>query len=170
LSFFRNFVSPNMEPNPSRPRLPRLLSLPLGWLPGRLNSTVAAEILNRVFATERRAGELDFLLERVVRIQVEDATAGFAVRLGEAGFSAAEQAEPDLAVTGSLYDFLLLVTGREDPDSLFFQRHLRLDGNTALGVHLKNFLASVDPASLPLATLVNPALRNGLRLFERWSH
>ena len=65
------------------------------------------------------------------------------------------------------YDFLLLIADREDPDTLFFQRRLRMSGDTALGVHLKNFLASVDLESLPLATLVRPGLDRALHLYER---
>lgn len=151
----------------ARPRLPRFLGLPMGLVPERLNGLVAAEILTRVFARERQGGELDFLTGRVVRIRVLDAGSSFAVRLERNGFRAVTAQAADLTISGTLYDFLLLVTGREDPDTLFFQRHLRMEGSTALGVHLKNFLAAVDPTSLPLAQFINPALRQGLALYER---
>ena len=75
---------------------------------------------------------------------------------------------PDVTVNLEIEDDrLLLITGREDPDTLFFQRRLRMQGDTELGVYLKNFLASVDPASLPLGTLVQPALQRGLSVYER---
>jgi predicted lipid carrier protein YhbT len=43
---------------------------------------------------------------------------------------------------------LLLATRREDPDTLFFNRRLRLSGNTELGLYVKNFLDSLEPQEL----------------------
>ena len=158
-----------MDQATPRPRLPRPLALPLGLLPQRLHGLTAARALNRVFASQRAEGELEFLDGRSLRIQLDDAGTAFAVSYGPQGFRAAAPGmAADLTVSGSVYDFLLLVTGREDADTLFFRRHLRMQGDTALGVYLKNFLASVDPAALPLGGLLQPALARGLKLYERW--
>ncbi len=51
--------------------------------------------------------------------------------------------------SGDAYTFLLLVTQREDADSLFFQRRLRIEGDTAIGLHLKNFLDALGEPPLP---------------------
>ncbi|MEW8013567.1 MAG: SCP2 sterol-binding domain-containing protein [Candidatus Sedimenticola endophacoides] len=45
---------------------------------------------------------------------------------------------------GTLYDFLLLATRREDADTLFFNRRLRLGGDTELGLYVKNFLDALE--------------------------
>jgi O2-independent ubiquinone biosynthesis accessory factor UbiT len=111
---------------------------------------------------------LDFMEGKCVRIRALDA--GIDLDLAaHAGSFESRPPEPtaDLVIEGTAYDFLLLIAGREDPDTLFFQRRLRMSGDTALGVHLKNFLASVDLDSLPLATLARPGLDRGLLLFER---
>lgn len=151
-----------------RPQLPRLFGAPLRLVPERVHSLVAATLLERIFARELARGELDFLQNRRLRIRVRDANVSFAVGLeGPAFVTLASDVEVDLCVSGSLYDFMLLITGREDPDTLFFQRHLRLEGDTGLGVHVKNFLASVDTASLPLSGLVNPTLAQCLHWYER---
>jgi len=157
-----------MQPTLPYPRLPRALALPLWLLPEWLHGTAAAQVLNRLFARERLQGDLDFLEGRRVRIVLADAAAAFTLTL-EGGLlrPAPVDALPDLTVSGSLYDYLLLVTGREDPDTLFFQRRLHTAGDTGLGVHLKNFLAAVDPASLPLGSLIQPALVRSLDLYER---
>lgn len=157
-----------MEQAKSRPRLPWPLAKPLALVPERIQGMAAAQVLNRAFARERAEGELEFLLEKSVRVEVEDAGTAFCVDLTPGGFKAvpADRA-PDLRVSGTLYDYLLLITGREDPDTLFFQRRLRMQGDTELGVYLKNFLASVDPATLPLGTLIQPALQRGLTIYER---
>ena len=150
------------------PRLPFPIARPLSLLPERLQSLAAAQALNRVFARERLDGDLDFLDDRCIRIHMDDADNGFCVQCRDGLFQAAESGRAaDLTIGGALYDYLLLITGREDPDTLFFQRRLRMEGNTGLGVYIKNFLASVDPDSLPLATLVQPALQRGLKLYEK---
>ncbi len=151
-----------------RPQFPRLLRRPLAVVPKRLHSLVAAKALGQVFAAEMAEGELDFLRGRTVRIEVEDA--GVAVSLGLRGsrFIALATREPvDLVIRGTVYDYLLLIGGREDPDTLFFQRRLSMEGDTDLGVHLKNFLASVEMASLPVPAALRPLLDRGVDWYER---
>jgi predicted lipid carrier protein YhbT len=129
---------------------------------------LAARLLERIFGAYRDDGELDFMEGKSLRIRVLDAGIELGLAADAAGFkSLSPERTADLVIEGVAYDFLLLIAGREDPDTLFFQRRLRMSGETALGVHLKNFLASVDLDSLPLATLVRPGLDRGLRLFER---
>ena len=41
-------------------------------------------------------------------------------------------------------DFLTLLEGQEDADTLFFQRRLRIQGDTELGLLVKNWLDSVE--------------------------
>jgi predicted lipid carrier protein YhbT len=157
-----------MQAISKRPLLPFPLAKPLSFAPKGLQGKIAAQILNRLFVSERMEGELDFLLGRRIQIQVEDVDNGFTLGCNDAGFFDAAKAGPaDLTISGALYDFLLLISGREDPDTLFFQRRLSMQGDTELGVYLKNFLAAVDPATLPLGAIFQPALQRGLGLFER---
>ena len=150
------------------PQLPRAITAPLRLVPERLHGSVAAGLLEWVFAAHRADGELDFMEGRSIRVRVLDADLNLSLAATADGFeSRPSEPDADLTVEGTTYDFLLLVTGREDPDTLFFQRRLRMSGDTTLGVYLKNFLASVDLDSLPLATLVRPGLSRGLQLYER---
>ena len=75
----------------------------------------------------------------------------------------------DLSISGTVYDYLLLITGREDPDTLFFQRHLTMDGDTGLGVHLKNVLAAIEMERLPLPKRFRPAIDRCLSFYERFA-
>jgi len=138
------------------PTLPRLLTLPMGLIPPRLNSTVLAQILNRVFAPELKDGELDFLDGQVMRIGVDDARLTFRLTLADGRIRAAKTGE-DLTIDGNVYEFLLLATRREDPDTLFFNRRLRLGGSTELGLYAKNFLDSLELEGRlgPLLPLMN---------------
>jgi len=127
------------------PRLPSLLTLPFGLIPPRLNSAVLAQILNRVFKPELADGELDFLDHKVMRIGVDDARLTYRLTLRQGRLEAARPgARDDLSIEGNTYEFLLLATRREDPDTLFFNRRLRLGGDTELGLYTKNFLDSIE--------------------------
>jgi len=50
----------------------------------------------------------------------------------------------DVRISGTLHDFLLLATRREDPDTLFFNRRLNIEGDTETGLHVKNLLDALD--------------------------
>ena len=54
-------------------------------------------------------------------------------------------AQADLVLTGSVYAMMLLMSQQADADGLFFKRQLVSEGDTELGLFVKNFLESVDP-------------------------
>lgn len=58
---------------------------------------------------------------------------------------------PDLIISATLRDYLALALREEDADSLFFARRLRLEGNTELGLLVKNTLDPIDWQALPWA-------------------
>ena len=122
------------------------LSLPLRLLPLATHSQLLAVALNRVLAEAMAQGELDFLEGRCVAIEVEDL--GVRYRLGLVdgrlrGYGVDRR--PEATITGGLKELLLLAARREDADTLFFARRLRMGGNTELGLHLKNFLDAFEP-------------------------
>jgi len=55
---------------------------------------------------------------------------------------------PGLTISASARDFLLLLSRREDPDSLFFSRRLVSEGDTELGLTVKNLLDALDPEAV----------------------
>ncbi len=140
------------------PLMPAPLALPLGLIPGRVHSTLLVQILNRLFAPELADGELDFLRDRVMRIEVTDARLRFHITLTQGRLSvASDRGQQDLNISGCVYDFLLLATRREDADTLFFNRRLKLGGNTELGLYVKNFLDGLELEDRlgPLLKLMN---------------
>jgi O2-independent ubiquinone biosynthesis accessory factor UbiT len=150
-----------------RPLIPKLLALPLNIIPGKAHGLVLSALLNRVFRVQLEEGELDFLEGRVVHIKVGDAGLHYALTMNNGRLSEAGGKAADLTIIGSAYDYLLLITRREDPDTLFFQRHLVMDGDTGLGVHLKNMLAAVDLEELPIPKEFRTVVDRGLQLYER---
>ena len=56
---------------------------------------------------------------------------------------------PGLSLRANLSAFLQLLARQEDPDTLFFNRQLSIEGDTELGLIVKNMLDAVEwPASM----------------------
>jgi len=128
------------------PPLLRPLALPLRSMPIGVHSRAMALVLNQVMKDAINDGELDFLEGRRVGIEIDDL--GVRYRLGLErrkirGYG--ERAAADATINGNLHELLLLAARREDADTLFFQRRLRMSGNTELGLYLKNFLDAFEP-------------------------
>ncbi|MCD0502041.1 ubiquinone anaerobic biosynthesis accessory factor UbiT [Bordetella petrii] len=52
--------------------------------------------------------------------------------------------EADLELGAALGDFVALMRGATDADTLFFQRRLRISGDTELGLIVKNWLDATE--------------------------
>lgn len=63
---------------------------------------------------------------------------------GSAFAPAARGDKPDLTISASLHDFVQLAARKEDPDTLFFSRRLLMEGDTELGLMVKNTLDAID--------------------------
>jgi len=150
----------------ARPVLPGPLAVPLSVLPRHLHSTLLARTLTAVFSSQIQDGELEFLRDRTVAIHVDDAGVEYYLTLGKTVI-AASRMTPDLRLRGSVYDYLLLLSRREDADTLFFQRRLKMQGDTELGLHIKNFLDGLDIETLGFYRYADPAVQKLLRLYER---
>lgn len=66
---------------------------------------------------------------------------------------------PDLHFSANLSAFLQMLSRQEDPDTLFFNRQLTIEGDTELGLIVKNMLDAIDWSVLTqsLARLPMPA-------------
>jgi predicted lipid carrier protein YhbT len=146
---------------PPRPALPAPLAWPFKLIPGPVHSTLLTTALNALFAARIREGEFEFLRDRVLAILVRDTQVEYRFRFaGSAGFVPSQSPQrPDLAISGAIYDFLALATRREDSDTLFFNRRVVMEGDTALGLELKNLLDGMDWEALggPLPPLLRAA-------------
>lgn len=76
---------------------------------------------------------------KVLRLEIAGLGVGPQLTLDGIGLRPAFGA-PDVTMRASLADYLALALRREDPDTLFFTRRLVLEGDTALGLEIKNAL------------------------------
>lgn len=147
---------------------PSLLAKPLSLVPGRLHATLISGVLNQLLAGPIHDGDLDFMSGRYLRVEVVDAGIRFDLCFDSGRLRAAGSGNsPELIFRGNVHDFLLLATRREDSDSLFFQRRLKIEGDTDLGLAIKNFLDAIEMESLPWHRQVNGFLGRAVNLYER---
>ncbi|RLA11661.1 MAG: sterol-binding protein [Gammaproteobacteria bacterium] len=154
----------------AKPRhlFPSLLAKPLSLIPGRLHASLISNALNRLFARQIADGELDFMTGRYLQVEVMDASIRFTLCFdGRRLLAAGTGKSPDLIFRGNVHDFLLLASRKEDSDTLFFQRRLKIEGDTEMGLAIKNFLDAIEIESLPYHRLMDKFLNRGVRLYER---
>ncbi|TCT20674.1 ubiquinone anaerobic biosynthesis accessory factor UbiT [Thiobaca trueperi] len=122
------------------------LTFPLRLMPTVMHSRALATLLNQVMKEALAEGELDFLEGRRMAIEIEDIGVRYRLGLSEGRLRGYNEDIPaDASIAGGLHEFMLLAARREDADTLFFQRRLRMSGDTELGLYLKNFLDAFEP-------------------------
>jgi predicted lipid carrier protein YhbT len=108
-----------------------------------LNAALHAGLLQRA-ALEPLAGK-SFCLE------ASDAGARVRLEYGERGFRVySRSGTTDFTLRATLADYARLALRREDPDTLFFNRRLVIEGDTELGLVAKNALDAVDWSKIGL--------------------
>lgn len=121
---------------------------------------------NRLLWPELRALDWQPLAGRRYAVRVRDLGLTLRFTLTPRGF-APDSGKPDLTVTATARDFLLLIARREDPDTLFFSRRLLSEGDTELGLVAKNLLDALEPESAlrhlpaPVARAIERVLLRG---------
>ena len=80
-----------------------------------------------------------------MRVQVRDARLVFDFTwTGQRFAPSAPQPQTDLTLSATAHDFLLLAQRQQDPDTLFFSRRLSMEGDTELGLVVKNALDAME--------------------------
>lgn len=116
-------------------------------LPATPPSLAFALLANRLLWPALRALDWQPLVGRRYAIQVKDIGLSLKFTVTPRGF-APDRGPADLLLRASAGDFLLLLARREDPDTLFFSRRLVSEGDTELGLLVKNLLDSLDPETV----------------------
>ena len=155
------FPMTQIMPHPPTLRIPQTLAAlpgidkfpwpgPLKYLPRRLQLLVAQRVSNRLFQTQLQEGDLDFLQDTALRVVIKDLGFDWAVtKTGDSLRFSPGNGHEATTFSGNSKEFVLLASRREDPDTLFFQRRLSIEGNTELGLQVKNLIDSVDADELP---------------------
>ncbi|QTN43681.1 SCP2 sterol-binding domain-containing protein [Marinobacter salsuginis] len=112
-------------------------------IPVPLKQLVAEAPLNRVFAQAIDDGEFDDFEGRRIRLEVNGGKPGITIGFWSGRLRVID-GPGEATIRGSLSAFRTLAERQQDPDQLFFQRQLVIEGDTELGLGLKNLLDSLD--------------------------
>lgn len=120
-------------------------AFPLRIVPAPFQAAMLTMIINHMLSGQLLKDRLCELDDKSVSVHVLDIPwlMHFHIRQGQV-WAAPDLAVTDVTISGQLQGFLQLVRGREDPDTLFFQRILNMEGDTETGVYIKNLLDTLD--------------------------
>ncbi|MDA3934472.1 MAG: SCP2 sterol-binding domain-containing protein [Gammaproteobacteria bacterium] len=143
------------------------LAAPLKAVPFNLQQTLLSVLLNHALSTAITAGGLDFLEGRTLVLDISDLGWHWPISLRD-GQLVIETGTcpPDAVIRGAALEFYAVAVRRTDPDTLFFQRRLIIEGDTELALAVKNFLDGIDPSQLPLPMQI---ASHGLATFRQYS-
>jgi predicted lipid carrier protein YhbT len=155
------FTGVDMIPVPEfiRPFARKVMGIPGRAIPYSAQMPFLSIALNQAFREPLQHGELEFLEGSRIRIKVADLNVDWLIEVGGDRFKAVDRGlTEDVCIHGDSLDFVLLATRQADPDTLFFQRRIRVEGDTELGLGIKNTMDAMDWDDLP------PPLRRLLQI------
>jgi predicted lipid carrier protein YhbT len=137
--------------NQNRHVIPPQIGKILSRLPAYPGSLLFVGALNLTLLKNLPADVRQSLANKKLRIRISDAQLSFDFRWLHNSFSACQNmGKADLTISAYAHDFLLLAQRLEDPDTLFFNRRLVMEGDTELGLLVKN---TIDAIELPMLDL-----------------
>lgn len=121
-----------------KPLLQRLPMQPPAW--------ALALMLDRLLLPKLPADARAVLSRRPVAVVITDLGLDLRLRLDDRGFAVDRGTGAcDLRIAASLPAVLRLLRGEDDADRLFFERQLVMEGDTEMGLVLKNTLDAIGP-------------------------
>jgi O2-independent ubiquinone biosynthesis accessory factor UbiT len=138
-------------------RIPPPLGALLECLPQYPAGAVLCLVLNLFARNLFAAEELARIAGTTLCMHVRDAHLKLVLRIESTGYSAGSPGAPaDVTIAADAREFVLLALGNADPDTLFFDRRLTIEGDTEAGLIVRNAL---DRAVAPLPEALLRLLR-----------
>lgn len=118
----------------------------LRFVPDKVHTHLLSRFGGHLMKEQAITSRLDFMEGKRLKLTIKDTGNcwKFIIRSNRLVDDMKSKTVSDVHIQGDLKTFLLLATGNEDPDSLFFSRHLSLEGNTEDGLYIKNLIDAMD--------------------------
>lgn len=126
-----------------------LVSKTESLIPFTVKKTLLEKGLNTAFSLPLEDDEFWFLEGRYLGLEITGAGIQVIISCRDNHLIVCDRDSADAWVKGEASDFLKLASRELDPDTLFFQRRLIIEGDTELGLGVKNLLDSLDWEDLP---------------------
>ncbi|EII7982192.1 SCP2 domain-containing protein [Salmonella enterica] len=133
---------------------PSLMSVPVKLTPFALKRQVLEQVLSWQFRQALADGELEFLEGRWLSIHVHDIDLKWYTTVENEKLIVSQQADADVSFSADASDLLMIAARKQDPDTLFFQRRLVIEGDTELGLYVKNLMDAIELEQMPKALRV----------------
>ncbi|SIT05596.1 ubiquinone anaerobic biosynthesis accessory factor UbiT [Neptunomonas antarctica] len=118
-------------------------------LPFFVRKRIAEQTLNYLFREQLNDDEFYFLEGQQLGLDIRDIDIRIAFTCRDEKLVVLPADKPDAWIRGDAKDFIQMAGQDVDPDTLFFQRRLVIEGNTELGLTIKNLMDSVDWSEMP---------------------
>lgn len=123
------------------------LSLAFRLIPQAVHNELLARLFNHLLKGQSIGEQLEELNGKRLAVDITDTRTRlvFIIKRGRL-YRPTYQGNPawDVCIHGKLEHFWQLATRSEDPDTLFFNRQLAIEGETEAGLYLKNLLDALD--------------------------
>ena len=133
---------------------PSLMSVPVKLAPFALKRQVLEQVLSWQFRQALAEGELEFLEGRWLSIHVRDIGLLWYTSVVDGRLVVSQQADAEVSFRADASDLLMIAARKQDPDTLFFQRRLVIEGDTELGLYVKNLMDAIELEQMPKALRV----------------
>nr|WP_228294852.1 SCP2 domain-containing protein [Klebsiella quasipneumoniae] len=130
------------------------MSVPVKLAPFALKRQVLEQVLSWQFRQALAEGELEFLEGRWLSIHVRDIGLLWYTSVVDGRLVVSQQADADVSFSADACDLLMIAARKQDPDTLFFQRRLVIEGDTELGLYVKNLMDAIELEQMPKALRV----------------
>ena len=124
------------------------LNILLKTLPNAIHTEMLSRLFNHAMKGQWITEQLDDIDGKRIAISINDTGTELLFLVKDQQFKRANPkhySEPwHVKISGNLQEFWKLATRSEDPDTLFFNRTLALEGETETGLYIKNLLDSLD--------------------------
>lgn len=120
------------------------LRLALRTFPDALHARASARLVNHLLRGQTLSARLSALEGRSVCLHLTDVPCWLYFRVERGRVTAGAPGAADATIRTAFADVKRLALRLEDPDTLFFSRRLCLEGNTEIGLHVKNLIDAFD--------------------------
>lgn len=128
---------------------PSVLKTPIKLLPFAVKQQVLQQLLRWQLAHALEEGELAFLEGRWLSITVRDIGQAWCTSVQNGRLMVSQNVQADVSFSADASDLLMIVAHKQDPDTLFFQRRLVIEGDTELGLYVKNLMDTIELDAMP---------------------
>ena len=132
--------------------MPKILQPSLRFVPFSAQKSLLIPALHSVFSEAITDGDFEFLQDKWLKISIIDLQLNWWLSFDQDQLimsSSKDNITEDVSFSANGDDLVLIAGRKQDPDTLFFQRRLKIEGDTELGLEVKNLIDAIDIEQLP---------------------